>query len=143
MVLQTISPEPLMRRSLSILAVLAAVLIPGLAHSASPAGTWRLASLADLEKFDASKTELTIAENGQASMTVGCNRMRSTATVGDGSLKFSPIMTTRMNCLPPLMELEFAFQNAIGRTTSYKIAGKTLTLIDASQNVVATFTRKE
>ncbi len=132
-----------MHYSIAVVALLATALLPGLVHAASPAGSWRLASIPDLTKFDASKTELTIAENGQASMTVGCNRMRSTATVGDGLLKFSPILTTRMNCLPPLMELEFVFQNAIGRTATYKTDGKTLTLIDAANNVVATFSRKD
>ena len=61
---------------------------------------------------------------------------------GDAALKFGPIMATKMMCPPPLMSLESAFQNVIGRTAGFKLDGDKLRLINGSNTVLATFTRK-
>lgn len=121
----------------------AASLAPAVASAATPSGKWRLASLEDTPSFDASKTELAFLDAGRAAMTVGCNRMSASASVSGTALKFGPIMATKMACPPRLMALEASFQNAIGRTVTFKLDGDKLTLIDASASIVATFTRQQ
>lgn len=130
-------------RRLAIIAFAAIAFASNVAHAANLEGKWRLATLPDASKFDATKTELAFLAGDRVAMTVGCNRMSASVTVGEGLLKFGPIMATRMACLPQLMSLEAAFQNAIGRTVSFKRDGTTLTLRDASNEVVATFSKKE
>lgn len=125
-----------------VLAVVAGLCLLGPGSAASLTGKWQLASLEDVPSFDATKTELAFQPGGRVAMTVGCNRMSATASIGDAALKFGPIMATKMMCPPPLMSLESAFQNVIGRTAGFKLDGDKLRLINGSNTVLATFTRK-
>lgn len=125
-----------------VLAILAGLSLLGPGLAASLTGKWQLVSLEGNPSFDASKTELAFQAGGRAAMTVGCNRMSATASIGDLALKFGPIMATKMMCPPRLMSLEAAFQNVIGRTASFKLDGDKLSLIDGSNTVMATFTRR-
>lgn len=130
-------------RRLAMTLFTAVALMSSLAQAAGLDGKWRLTSLPDVSNFDASKTELAFLPDGRVAMTVGCNRMSATAATGEGTIKFGPIMATKMACLPNLMSLEAMFQNAIGRATTFKRDRDTLTLIDVSSNAVATFSKKD
>ncbi len=132
-----------MHRPLLLGLLAAALLSPANGLAATLTGKWRLASLEQLSSFDDTKTELVLQTDGRASMTVGCNRMNATVAIGEAGMKFGPIMATKMMCPPRVMTLEGVFQNAIGRTAAFKLEGETLQLLDASNSVVATFTRQK
>lgn len=130
-------------RLFTVVALATSILVTAAANAAPLDGKWRLASLPDVSTFDAAKTELAFLERGRVAMTVGCNRMSASVSIGEGTLKFGPVVATKMACLPQLMLLEASFQSAIGRTATYKRDGGTLTLLDDSNGIVATFTRKD
>ena len=46
------------------------------------------------------------------------------------SLRFHPIATTMMACVDPLMEQENKFNDALNKTTRYRIQGNTLVLLN-------------
>jgi copper homeostasis protein (lipoprotein) len=65
----------------------------------------------------------------------GCNRMGGTYELQGQSLKFGPLITTKMAC--PAMQTEQAFLKALDATTRYEIVGSNLTLFGADGAPVA------
>jgi copper homeostasis protein (lipoprotein) len=66
----------------------------------------------------------------------GCNRLTgSWRAASGGRLRFTYISVTRMVC--PRMEQEQAFIDALERTARYRIAGRSLELLDSNGNVLA------
>ena len=70
--------------------------------------------------------------------TAGCNRMMGTFIATGNTIKIGPSAATRMMCPSPLMELETAFEKAIGKADTYNIAGKKLQL-KSGESVLAEF----
>ncbi len=68
----------------------------------------------------------------------GCNGVVGTYLVEQNALQFNPSATTMMMCPQPLMEQEQALIAALKATSSYKIDGDILDLIDGTA-VVARF----
>ncbi len=68
----------------------------------------------------------------------GCNRLQGQYANADSRLTFGALAGTRMACAAPLMALEAAVLQALGRTTAYRIDGEELTLLDGEQ-VLARF----
>lgn len=68
----------------------------------------------------------------------GCNALQGQYASAGGQLTFSALAGTRMACAPPLMALEAAVLQALGRTTGYRIDGEELALLDGEQ-VMARF----
>jgi heat shock protein HslJ len=68
----------------------------------------------------------------------GCNRMFGHYALENDMLKFDGLGGTKMFC-EARMELEQKFTNALMATMRWKIAGRTLTLLDESGKGVATF----
>jgi putative lipoprotein len=64
----------------------------------------------------------------------GCNRFSGTFEVGRGSLRFGPLVSTKMACMS--METEVAFSRALDRTRLFRIRGRTLDLIDDTGRVL-------
>ena len=58
----------------------------------------------------------------------GCNRISGSYETGNGTLRFSPMISTQMAC--PSMETETAFLRALNATRRYRIQGRTLELMD-------------
>jgi copper homeostasis protein (lipoprotein) len=56
----------------------------------------------------------------------GCNRLAGSYTKGDGTLRFGPLVSTRMAC--PAMKTETAFLKALDATRRYRVKGRTLEL---------------
>jgi putative lipoprotein len=67
----------------------------------------------------------------------GCNRISGTYESGDGTLRFGPLISTKMAC--PEMGIESAFLSALGETRRYRIHGRTLELFDQGGRVIARF----
>jgi len=64
----------------------------------------------------------------------GCNRFSGTFEVGRGSLRFGPLVSTKMACIS--METEVAFSRALERTRLFRIRGRTLDLMDDTGRVL-------
>lgn len=58
----------------------------------------------------------------------GCNRIGGSYQAGAGTLKFGPLVSTRMLC--PSMSTEVAFFKALDSTRRYRLLGRMLELLD-------------
>jgi putative lipoprotein len=82
---------------------------------------------------------ITFSNDGNANGSSGCNTFNGKAEVSGSAMKLGPMATTRMMC-PDQMDTERDFLAALNNTVSYSISGNTLSIMDASKNVLATFT---
>jgi heat shock protein HslJ len=72
---------------------------------------------------------LVVTDNGQVSGSTGCNRFTGTAQVGDGTLAFGPLATTRVACTDPeLTEIENHVLAVLSGETGYVLDGTEMTL---------------
>ncbi|MEV6955411.1 META domain-containing protein [Streptomyces sp. NPDC051183] len=75
------------------------------------------------------RARFTIAADGSASGSLGCNRFSAKATVDGTRLTFGPLVTTRMACEGAQGEVERALTELFGSNPlTWKIQGGTLTL---------------
>jgi heat shock protein HslJ len=130
---------------LSLLGTLAALLMVGTgpaaaAPDAAPMGTyWRAVEISGKpvvplpEKREAHL--MLSAEGKRVSGSTGCNRFTGTFTASSDSLRFSPLATTKMACLPAMNAQEIAFLAALEATTALHLAGNILELKDTSGKV--------
>lgn len=83
--------------------------------------------------------QLTVSDSGtiHAGGTTGCNGYGGPATLGDATLTFGPLVSTKMAC-PDAMELETRFLAALAETDGYRVQDEFLQLLDAG-DVVARF----
>lgn len=105
---------------------------------------WKLDSYRDdgaLQQLPADAEVTLTFQDGAAGGKSGCNRYRSTMTIGDDSLVFGPAMGTKMACPPPLMEIEDKYLHALEAVSTWRISGDTLELRDGSGQVTLTFSR--
>ena len=100
---------------------------------------WVLRQLGSQRVMVPAKTReafLTLRTDGTAEGNGSCNRFRgSFFSETESELKFSPLMSTRMNC--PAIDTENGFVRALGQANSYQISGDTLRVMDASGAAVA------
>jgi heat shock protein HslJ len=68
----------------------------------------------------------------------GCNTFGGGYSADDRSLRFQPLITTRMHC-PDAMKIETGMLEALGDTTTWRIVRGQLELLDAQEQVVARF----
>jgi heat shock protein HslJ len=148
------------RRSFMVAAVLAAIVACTKQEPPSPpaepapadggssgvtyelAGTrWALMRLGDKEvKISEGGREAYIALNSADSSVVGfagCNRIASTHEENGSQLHFGDVIATKMACED--MPTETALLEALQATTSWRITGSQLELLDAQQRSLATF----
>lgn len=64
--------------------------------------------------------------------STGCNRITGSFEESTDGLRFNGLATTRMMCPPPIAELEAAFLKALNATTSHRIIGDAMELLDVS-----------
>jgi heat shock protein HslJ len=97
---------------------------------------WDLTSIVDgatVSSFipDANAT-LTLADDGTASGSGGCNSFHGTYATSGDALTFGPLASTKKLCEEGLNTLEHTYLTALGKTTTYTIQGNVLTLLDSS-----------
>jgi uncharacterized lipoprotein YbaY/heat shock protein HslJ/uncharacterized lipoprotein NlpE involved in copper resistance len=68
----------------------------------------------------------------------GCNQLVGAYVQESSALRFTQMVSTKMACVPPFMELENQVLKMLGATTAYRIEGEQLTLIGGDQ-VLARF----
>ncbi|MFI7408064.1 META domain-containing protein [Streptomyces sp. NPDC049627] len=77
----------------------------------------------------AGKAHLTFDEKtGQVSGSLGCNKVKATATVSDGRITLGTASTTRMMCDTSLMHTEKSLLKLFDGTVKYTLDHRTLTL---------------
>src|SRR2546427_828930 len=77
-------------------------------------------------EFDPFPSKRLPAKGGKVQGSAGCNGMMASYELNGASLKFAPIMSTKMAC--PAMDTEQAFLKALESTSRYEINGSSLTL---------------
>ena len=79
-------------------------------------------------------------QTSRASGFAGCNQFTARYHLSRRSLTFSRISSTRKGCLDPgERRIEDAFLSALGQVRSWRIAGTTLTLLDARRAALVQF----
>jgi heat shock protein HslJ/uncharacterized lipoprotein NlpE involved in copper resistance len=98
---------------------------------------WKLTVLAGaritLLPEQAREVRITLDGGARVHGFSGCNTLQGKYADIGRELTFSALASTRMACAAPLMALETAFLQALGRTTGYRIDGEELTLLDGGQ----------
>jgi heat shock protein HslJ len=90
-----------------------------------------------------SEITLELRDDGRASGDATCNRYAGTFTVGDETIAFGPLATTRMACpTPELAAQERAYIAALARAVTWQVRGDQLQLRDADGALQASFARK-
>jgi len=112
-------------------------------NAATPSltGPWTLTTLAGQPVSLPRPPHLDLQPDG-ASGFAGCNRLQINYSAAAPTLTFQNAALTRMACPPATMQLEQQFLNALEQTRSYQLNGPTLTLLNAANQPLATFTRK-
>ena len=86
-------------------------------------------------------TLLLEAKETRASGLAGVNRFGGTYTVQGDTLRFGPLMATKMAGTPEQNELERRYLDALAETTRWRLANDILELM-AGERVLARFVRK-
>ena len=81
---------------------------------------------------------LTIGKDGTAQIFTGCNSGSSMVKVGDGTLTFGPVVTTKMYCGGAAGELEHQVVSVLDGKVTYVDDGTTLTVSNGDQGLVYT-----
>ena len=75
------------------------------------------------------------ADGSKISGSGGCNRLVGSYQLNGNSLRISPVGMTRMACPEPLMKQEQEVNKALEATTSYKLSGNTLELLNGEKTL--------
>jgi heat shock protein HslJ len=90
---------------------------------------WTLESASGFELPAGASASATFAD-GRIAGSTGCNRLTAACTFDGDRLELGPIASTRMACAPPLMALEQAYLDALGRVARWRIDDRALSLRD-------------
>jgi len=85
-------------------------------------GKWHVVAVAGTDGIDSGKAVLTF-ENGQASGTIGCNRIAGSYKTSGNTFTFGAMAATMMGCPPPLDRQEQAFLKALEKVKALEIKG--------------------
>jgi uncharacterized lipoprotein YbaY/heat shock protein HslJ/uncharacterized lipoprotein NlpE involved in copper resistance len=104
---------------------------------------WKLIELdgAAVVMAPAQRREVHITFAGEGSRLFGfsgCNQLVGAYVQEGNALRFTPMASTKMACVPPFMELESQVLKMLGATTAYRIEGEQLTLLGGAE-VLARF----
>jgi len=101
---------------------------------------WVLASLPGVTRIPGTVPTLRFAD-GRVTGSDGCNRFGAGYRQAGGSLRvMDNAVSTQMACDGPVMAQARALMGALASTTSFRVAGETLSLLGAGNAVVASFT---
>ena len=75
-----------------------------------------------------STASITIADDGNVAVDTGCNTGSGSVEVGDDTLTFGPIATTKMACPPEQTELETSVLSVLQGEVTYEIDGSNMSL---------------
>jgi putative lipoprotein len=104
-------------------------------------GTWLAEDIRGGGVIDNARSTIAIAPDGAVTGSGGCNRLMGLAKVEAGALTVGPLATTRMACVPALMDQERKFLAALEATRSYRFEGAVLRFYDAAGTELIRFTQ--
>jgi len=104
---------------------------------------WRVEAINGEPVVEGSRTEFSFFEQGRVAATVGCNRIGGGVMLGKGTVKFGPLMMTRMACEEALMEQENRFAEALSKVSLYLLedGDRVLLFMDEEGEVAVRLTR--
>lgn len=111
--------------------------------ASGPSGRWLAEDIRGGGVLDRVQSVLEIAADGTVTGRGGCNRMGGTATISGSSITFGPIISTKMACIPAVMDQEGKFFSALENVRAWridKVTGK-LSLLDAAGKPLAVLAR--
>lgn len=100
---------------------------------------WECSSIAGHAMPEGPRPTLTITLPDRANGLAGVNRYFGTVDFDREAMRFSKLGATRMAGPPERMELERSFLGMLERSRTFRLEGRSLTLIDEAGAVVATF----
>lgn len=81
--------------------------------------------------LETSAPSLTIGQDGQVTGSTGCNRFSGPVRVGDSTITFGPLATSRMACPDDVAEVEQAVLHVLDGEVTYAVDGATMRLTKA------------
>ena len=90
---------------------------------------WLLDSSPGIDVPAGASPSMTFSE-GRVAGSTGCNRFTGPYSTDGDRLELGTIASTRMACAPPLMALEQAYLEALGRVARWRIESEALMLSD-------------
>jgi heat shock protein HslJ len=98
--------------------------------------TWNLTSIGGADITADATPTLVFATGGMVSGLAGCNNFSGTATIGEGTIEFGPLATTRMACADEATtQLETDYLAALDEAATWTMTGDSLTLGGATELV--------
>lgn len=135
------------RKLLTVVTLVIALVLAGCAADKTPGvsltGTrWVLTGLKTEPALP--DTSVTIEfSNGRISGSDGCNSYGGSVIMKGSQIRVGEdIVSTLMACADPIMQQSSAFYEALKQSTTYKVNGQQLMLLDASGQTLATFARQ-
>ncbi len=108
--------------------------------------SWRILRLGktDIKAGAGATAPALLLEEGERrfSATVGCNQLMGKFTRDGDKLTFGPAASTMMACPPPLDDWERQLTEALAATTSWRVNGEVLELLDGTGMQIALFQAK-
>lgn len=101
--------------------------------------TWLAEDIRGGGVIDNVQSKIAIA-NGKVTGSGGCNRLAGSATTAGDKLSFGVLATTRMACVPALMDQEQKFLSALEATRAFRFDGPFLKFYDAAGTELIRFT---
>jgi heat shock protein HslJ len=98
------------------------------ATSANLAGTeWQLEDLAGTPALPNARPTLAFPEQGKTAGNASCNRFAGSAEIGNGTIKFGALASTRMACVDDKVSAQEAnYLKALGAVTRFELRGNEL-----------------
>jgi heat shock protein HslJ len=107
--------------------------------------TWTMSSFnngqqAVVSAVSGTDVTLTLADDGTASGSSGCNQYNGSYTTEGASLSFGPLASTQMACADAdINAQEAAYLAALGTVASFRLQGTRLDLLTADESLAASF----
>ncbi|MGH9258548.1 MAG: META domain-containing protein [Acidimicrobiales bacterium] len=105
--------------------------------------SWRLEDLGGAGVIDNVEVTLEFPEAGKVAGKASCNRFFGTAEVAGGSIKLSPLGTTRMACPEALLNQEGKYLKALQDAERFTLEGTALLVYSRGMEKPLRFTHKE
>lgn len=122
-------------RSILLFSLLLLAVAP--ATAASPLqGEWRVVELNGAQIAPGSQASLRFDSDGRVSGKGSCNRYGASYRVEKDRISFTPAMSTRMACAPPLMAQESLFFSILQKADRWTLDGGVLTITAADGSAI-------
>lgn len=93
-------------------------------EAGDPRGKWLAESIRRRGVIDNLQTVLDIGRDGRVSGSGGCNRISGKAEISGSRIRFGPVASTKMACVPAAMDQEAKFLTALGDARKWRIDGR-------------------